>query len=251
MIALIPARGGSKGLPGKNIRPLAGKPLIAHTIEAALKAQSIDRVICSTDSEEIATVALRYGAEVPFLRPAELAQDNSLAIDNYIYTIDRLSRESGSEIADFVVLLPTAPLRTAADIDAAVAIFREKNADSVISYYPAPHPVQWYKYVDENGVLRSLLPETNPLANRQEEKASYLPNGAIYVFRLAILKDPGVYYTDKSYPYIMPAERSVDIDNLNDFRCAEFLCEAASRAAASIAVSPVSDLLVKEITPSS
>jgi N-acylneuraminate cytidylyltransferase/CMP-N,N'-diacetyllegionaminic acid synthase len=227
MIALIPARSGSKGLPGKNIRPLAGKPLIAHSIEAALKAHSIDRVICSTDSEEIAEVAQRCGAEVPFLRPAELAMDSSLSIDNYIYTVDRISRESGTEIADFVVLQPTSPLRTADDIDAAVAIFRDKKADSVISYYPAPHPVHWHKILDKNGVLRSPFPETSRLANRQQEQVSYLPNGAIYVFRLAILKDLGVYFTDKSYPYLMPAERSVDIDSLSDFQFAEYLCAVA------------------------
>jgi CMP-N,N'-diacetyllegionaminic acid synthase len=161
------------------------------------------------------------------LRPADLAQDNSLAIDNFIYTIDRISREGGTEIADFVVLQPTAPLRTADDIDAAVGIFRDKKADSVISYYPAPHPVQWHKIIDENGVLRSLLLETSRLANRQQEQVSYLPNGAIFVFRLALLKDLGVYFTDKSYPYLMPAERSVDIDSLSDFQYAEYLCAAA------------------------
>lgn len=221
MLAIIPARGGSKGLPGKNIRPLNGKPLIAHTIEAALKAKEIDRVVFSTDSEEIAAVAKRYGAEVPFMRPAELAQDNSLAIDNYVYTVDRLIREGGKDIKDLVVLLPTAPLRNSADIDAAVKLFREKQADSVISYYPAPHPVQWHRYIDAKGVLRSFFPETK-LANRQEEQKAYLPNGAIYIFNFSILKDLKVYYTDATYPYLMPAERSVDIDTIDDFNRAEY-----------------------------
>ena len=228
MIAIIPARGGSKGLPGKNIRPMAGKPLIAWTIEAALNASSISRVILSTDSEEIATIGRNYGAEVPFMRPSELAQDDSLAIDNYLYTVDRLNEEIVKNsnfplIDELVVLLPTAPLRDSTDIDNAMEIFRAKKADSVISYYPAPHPVQWYKYIDENGILRSLLPEGDRLANRQEEKETYLPNGAIYIFKHAFLKDKKAYYSDRSYPYLMPASRSVDVDTIDDFEYAEYL----------------------------
>jgi len=223
LLALIPARGGSKGLPGKNIRPLLGKPLIAYTIEAALGAEEIDRVVMSTDDEEIASVSKSYGAEVPFMRPPELAQDNSLIIDTYIYTIERLSREGGKDIDSFVVLLPTCPLRNSADIDKAIQLFREKDADSVISYYPAPHPVQWYRYIDEQGVLRSFFESGNVLSNRQDERKSYLPNGAIYVFRFSMLKDKRVYYTDKSYPYLMPVEKSVDIDSIYDFNLAEYL----------------------------
>jgi N-acylneuraminate cytidylyltransferase/CMP-N,N'-diacetyllegionaminic acid synthase len=222
VLAIIPARSGSKGLPGKNIRPLAGKPLIVHTIAAALGASAITRTVCSTDSPEIATVAQKAGAEIPFLRPAELAQDNSLAIDNYIYTVDRLNAE-GASIDEYCVLLPTAPLRSAADIDEAARIFRDRQADSVISYYPAPHPVQWYRYLDDAGVLRSFFDDGSRLANRQDERASYLPNGAIYIFRHAILKATRQYYTDRTYPYLMPANRSVDIDTLDDFDHAEFL----------------------------
>ena len=226
MLAIVPARGGSKGLPGKNIRPLAGKPLIAYTIEAARTARSIDRVICSTDDPGIARVALEFGAEVPFMRPAELAQDDSLAIDNYIYTVDRLNAGPAA-IEEYCVLLPTAPLRNAADIDAAAAVFYERNADSVISYYPAPHPVQWHRYIDAGGVLRSFFPEGDALANRQQERAAYLPNGAIYIFRHSVLKRARQYYTDRTYPYLMPARRSVDIDTLEDFEYAEHLLAAS------------------------
>jgi CMP-N,N'-diacetyllegionaminic acid synthase len=222
MLAIIPARGGSKGLPGKNIRPLAGKPLIAYSIEAALAAKSITRVICSTDSEEIAAVARAAGAEVPFLRPEELAQDNSLAIDNYIYTVGRLINE-GMAVEEYCVLLPTAPLRNAADIDGAAEVFYRNQADSVISFYPAPHPVQWHHFIDENGVLRKVIDDADRLSNRQDVKAAYLPNGAIYIFRHSVLKSRRLYYTDKTYPYLMPANRSVDIDVLDDFEFAEFL----------------------------
>lgn len=223
MLAIIPARGGSKGLPGKNVRPLCGKPLIAYSIEAALGAKEVDRVIVSTDSPDIARVAGAFGADIPFMRPEELAQDASLAIDTYIYTVERIRREEGCAVDEIVVLLPTCPLRSSEDIDAAIRLFRAKSADSVISYYEAPHPVQWYKYMDDHGVLRSVLPEDGALANRQSERKSYLPNGAIYVFKYSMLKEQRVYYTDRSYPHIMPRNRSIDIDNIEDFDYAEYL----------------------------
>jgi CMP-N,N'-diacetyllegionaminic acid synthase len=228
VLAIIPARGGSKGLPGKNIRPLNGKPLISYSIEAALKASSITRVICSTDSLEIADVAKLAGADIPFLRPPELAEDNSLAIDNYIYTVDRLN-SLGMQIEEYCVLLPTAPLRIADDIDAAAKIFYGLNADSVISYYPAPHPIQWHKYINEFGALQSFFDKSEQkLANRQEERQSYLPNGAIYIFRHSLIKSTRQYYSSKTFPYLMPISRSVDIDTIDDFKFAEYLIKNAS-----------------------
>ncbi len=222
MLAIIPARGGSKGLPGKNIKDLCGKPLIAYTIEAALKSKKITQVVLSTDDEAITETCKKYGIEIPFLRPKELASDNSLIVDTYIYTVDRINKEQNKNYTSVVALLPTCPLRTTEDIDRAIEIYEKKEADSVISFYEAPHPVQWYKTVDKNGVLRSILPEGDRLANRQEEEKSYLPNGAIYVFSMDLLRDKK-YYSDKTYPYIMPASRSIDIDNLFDFEMAEFL----------------------------
>src|SRR5699024_5514424 len=135
MIAIIPARGGSKGLPGKNIRLLNGKPLISYTIIEALNSEKISRVIVSTDDTQIAEIAIQYGAEVPFLRPDYLSTDTSKAIDNYTYTIERLNDEGVNlaPINNFVVLQPTSPLRTRNDIDKAINLFYEKKADSVIS----------------------------------------------------------------------------------------------------------------------
>jgi N-acylneuraminate cytidylyltransferase/CMP-N,N'-diacetyllegionaminic acid synthase len=216
VLAIVPARGGSKGLPGKNVRPLCGKPLIAHTIEAAKGSRSITRVVVSTDDEEIAAVTRAHGGEIPFLRPAELATDTSPAIDTYVYTADRLGAE------ELVVLLPTAPLRTSADIDAAVDLFKAKKADSVISYYEAPHPVHWHKYLDAQGRPEDVIAGA-ALANRQEVRPAYLPNGAIYVFRMALLKEKRTYHSDRTYAYVMPRERSVDIDTLDDFELAELL----------------------------
>ena len=220
MIAIIPARGGSKGLPGKNVRPLLGKPLIAYTIECAKAAQSIDRVVVSTDDPKIAEIAQEFGAEVPFLRPAELATDTAKAIDNYIYTVDRLSREDNIAIDAFIVLLPTSPLRKSQDINCAVDMFLERNADSVISYTPETHPISWHKYLNTDCAFEDIFKDS--LANRQELRVSYYPNGAIYVFRSAMIRE-GRYYTDKSYAYVMPRNRSVDIDSVEDFEYAEYL----------------------------
>lgn len=220
MIAIIPARGGSKGLPGKNIRPLLGKPLIAYTIECARNARSIDRVVVSTDDPKIADVARSFGGEVPFLRPAALATDTAQAVDNYIYTVERLSRESNSAIDSFVVLLPTAPLRISDDIDRAVELFLAKNADSVVSYTPESHPIRWHRYLDDDGSFVNIFNDT--LANRQDLRTSYYPNGAIYVFRTSLIQRRR-YYSDRSYAYIMPNSRSVDIDTIEDFEFAEFL----------------------------
>ncbi|WP_299702419.1 acylneuraminate cytidylyltransferase family protein [uncultured Pontibacter sp.] len=224
MIAIIPARGGSKGLPNKNIKPLLSKPLIAYTIEAALKAESVNDVIVSTDSEEIAAIAKQYGASIPFLRPSSLATDESIAIDTYLYTINRLQEESSVELENIMVLLPTCPLRNSNDIDAAAELFFEKKADSVISYTQEHHPIYWHKQVDEN--LRFVNLFDDLLKNRQELKPTYYPNGAIYIFRKSLLQERR-YFSEKSYAYIMPRVRSVDIDTIDDFEYTEYLMKKA------------------------
>lgn len=222
MIAIIPARGGSKGLPGKNIRNLSGKPLIAYTIEAALKAKFITRVILSTDDSEIANVAKKYGAEVPFMRPESLASDTALAVDNYIYTIDRLNREYDFKVDEFIVLQPTSPLRTSNDIDLAIELFEKKEADSVISFCEENHPIKWHKYINEDGLIEPIFEET--INNRQKEVPTYYPNGAIFIFKLSLLRFKQ-YYSKKSYAYIMDRYNSIDIDVITDFEYAEFLLQ--------------------------
>lgn len=220
MVAIVPARGGSKGVPGKNIKDLLGKPMIAYTIEEALKSKYIMEVIISTDDERIADVAVRYGARCPFMRPAELAQDDSLAIDTYTCTVDKLNSEFGYSIADFAVLQPTSPLRLAEDIDNTIEVFKKNNADSAISFTRESHPISWHKYLDENGRIVPLFEDK--LLNRQDLRPTYYPNGAVFVFKYCTIKS-GRYYTDKSYAYIMPASRSVDVDTIDDFGYAEFL----------------------------
>lgn len=221
MIAIIPARGGSKGLPGKNIKNLNGKPLIAYTVEVALKSKYITDVIISTDDPEIYNIGLEYGAKDTFLRPSELAQDKSLAIDNYNYTLDRLEKDFDYEINSFVVLQPTSPLRTVDDVDGAIELFIEKKADSVISYCEEHHPIAWHKYLDSKGKLDNIF-DNNVLRNRQDIRTSYYPNGAVYVFKSELIRS-GQYYSNETYPYIMPRARSIDIDTQEDFEYAFFL----------------------------
>lgn len=220
MLAIIPARGGSKGLPGKNIKCLNGKPMIAYTIEAALQSSQISRVIVSTDCEDIAQQAIEYGAEVPFFRPKELASDQSLVIDTYLYMFDRLKTLKYDHEGVMVVLLPTCPLRNSVDVDAAIDLFKAKNADSVISYTREKHPVSWHRFIDDEGRLQAIFPEK--LCNRQDDKISYYPNGAIFIFRETLLRQRK-YYSNNSYAYLMPGIRSVDVDTSEDFQYAEFL----------------------------
>lgn len=220
MLAIIPARGGSKGLPGKNIKLLHGKPLIAYTIEAAKKATLVSRVIISTDVEEIAKIAMEYGAENPFMRPDFLATDEARSIDVLKYTLDRIDKEENTITSEFILLQPTSPLRTSEDIDNAVSLFRKKRADAVISYCAEHHPIKWHKYVDKNGKFENIFEDK--LHNRQAGRTTYFPNGAIYVFKKAVVEEEQ-YYTKNSYAYIMDRKSSVDIDTIDDFEYVEYL----------------------------
>lgn len=220
MIAIVPARGGSKGLPGKNIKNMLGKPLIAYTIEAALNSNYISEVIISTDDKYIHDIAVKHGAKDTFLRPDYLATDDSLAVDNYIYTIERLISEFGYSIEDFIVLQPTSPLRETCDIDNAIELFKQRGADSVISYTEEFHPISWHKYIDENEQFENIFPDD--IQNRQANKQTYFPNGAIFVFKYSLIQAKK-YYSDKSYAYVMDRNKSVDVDTIDDFELAEYL----------------------------
>ena len=223
MIAIIPARSGSKELPGKNIKLLNGEPLIKYTIEAALNSKSITRVIVSTDSKDIAKIAIKCGAEVPFLRPSELASDGSMVLDVYHYTIKRLIIEELMKIKSFVSLLPTVPLRNSYDIDCAVDIYNSNKIDGVISVYEAPQPIYWHRKLSEEGYLVDYMSDFDAVKNRQLAPKTYLPNGGIYIFNYEYLNNRRDYYGGKILPYVMPRERSVDIDNLIDFEYVEYL----------------------------
>lgn len=224
MIAFIPARGGSKGLPGKNILPLNGKPLIAYTIEAALNACCVDRVLVTTDSEEIADVAREYGAEVPFLRPDELATDNSSAIDVYIHAYEWIRDNWGYKEDAFMVLLPTAPLRDESDIDGAYDALKKSNAKTLIAVSKAPVPPGWYLSEDENNRIKPCGFGTDSLTqNRQKSGRYVVPCGAIYILSYELLKNQRTYYCDDTIGFELAWDKAVDIDYKEDFDYAEYL----------------------------
>lgn len=224
MIAIIPARGGSKGLPGKNIKELNGKPLIAYTIEAALNAKCVDDVFVSTDDEKIAQIAKEYGAKVPFMRPKELAEDTSLAKDVYLYTVERLRDEYGYDIKNFFVLLPTAPLRDATDIDSSFDLFKNSDAETLVSIKAAPCPPTWFMQKDENERLDNAgFGKGDIVTNRQNNQSYYIPNGAIYILNYELLKSKGTYYSINTVGFLMDDQKSVDIDYDIDFKLASIM----------------------------
>lgn len=220
MLALIPARGGSKGLPGKNLRSLGGIPLIAHSIRQALDSALIARVVVSSDCPEILEISQAFGAETPFRRPDELSDDKASSLAVFRHAIENL------EVEELVVLQPTSPLRSSNDIDNAVTLFRELQADSVVSCCLA-HPLQWHFYQGDSGQLVPALP-LSPSLQRQEARPALLPNGSIYCMKSAPLFERNAYLTDRSYPYLMPRSRSVDIDSLDDFLMAEAILKGAA-----------------------
>lgn len=219
MIALIPARGGSKGLPRKNVLPFCGKPLITHTIEAAAGAAAIDRIVVTTDDSEIAEVARNAGAEVPFIRPPELATDVAGSREVVLHALAWLEAEGEADLETFCLLQPTSPLRTAADIDAAHGVFLQRGADAVISVTPYAHPVQWAVALEAGGLL---LPRDTPNpSRRQDEESYYRPNGALYLYRTEFFREKSGGYGKRTFGYPMTPERSVDIDTRMDFVVAE------------------------------
>jgi len=221
VLAIIPARGGSKGVIGKNIKVLSGKPLIAHTIIAAIDSKSVDRIIVSTDSEEIAEVAVKYGAEVPFLRPYDISHDTAAILDAYKFVLKKL-KESGDNYDSFVALQPTSPFRNSHDINSAISLFNNQETDSIISFTGESHPIEWSRLINNNGTFSDLGMDL--IYNRQKYKKTYYFNGAVYVFKTKLLKK-NIIYSDNSLAYIMPRIRSIDIDTEEDFLFAEFLIQ--------------------------
>jgi CMP-N,N'-diacetyllegionaminic acid synthase len=226
LLGLIPARGGSKGIPHKNIVHLAGRPLLSYTCEAATQSRSLSRVILSTDSEEIASVGKEYGVEVPSLRPAPLAQDSSLIIDVLRSTLATLAREG--YVPDAVMLLqPTSPLRTAKHIDEAAKLFSKPNTDTVVSVAEVPHHYTPYSLMQMKGEYVELM-DANPIFHRQDKKPVYARNGpAVLILKREIL-EAGKLYGDFIRPYVMQAEESVDIDTPFDLTFAEFLLKRSA-----------------------
>ncbi|HEY5755388.1 MAG TPA: acylneuraminate cytidylyltransferase family protein [Steroidobacter sp.] len=216
VLAVITARGGSKGLPGKNIRPLAGRPLIGWTIEAAHQSSLIDRTVLSTDDEAIAVVARQCNCDVPFMRAPALAADDSSSMD---VMLDALDRVPGYDIA--VLLQPTSPLRTAQDIDNAIRACISSGAPGCVSVCEAEESPYWMYVLDAEARMRPLLPDLNNARRRQDLPPVHVLNGAVYVSRVDVLRQERAFVVAGTVAYPMTRERSADIDTEQDLLIAE------------------------------
>lgn len=220
-LAVVPARGGSKRLPGKNVRPLLGRELIAYAIGCGRNAKRIGATIVSTDSAEIADVARRHGAEVPFLRPKALSTDRASSYDVLRHAV--LWWEANRGKVDVAVLLqPTSPLRTSEDVDAALALLARSKADAVVSVSLAEPPPWWMVTLGRGGVPRPVVRRPRQFVTPgQLLPPVYALNGAIYAMRRAFLFRGTPVLEGKTRCYVMPRERAVDIDHEQDFLLAE------------------------------
>ncbi|MCK4554420.1 acylneuraminate cytidylyltransferase family protein [Candidatus Parcubacteria bacterium] len=222
ILGVITARGGSRGIPRKNIKPLAGKPLIAYTIEAAKKSKHLTRCIVSTDDQEIADISQRYGADIPFIRPAELAQDHSASMGVVQHALKWLKENQGEEYDYLMILQPTSPLRTAKEIDECIKKAIETNADSVMSMVElVDFSLKKLKRIENDLILPLVEDEGATSSQRQDAEKVYKRNCAIYLTRAELIMQ-GDLFGRISRPYIMPEERSVDINKPIDFELAEF-----------------------------
>jgi CMP-N,N'-diacetyllegionaminic acid synthase len=219
-LAIIPARGGSKRLPRKNLMPLNGKPLIAYTIEAALESGVFERVCVSTEDEEIAEVARKYGAEVPFMRPAALASDSATNVQVCLHALD-FYKEHEQLYKLYYLLQPTSPLRTPEDITQALALLGNSDADSVVSVVPWEHPPFWALDLQDGFILPHW--GEGSLVSTQQLPELWRPTGAIFIGTASILRGKQNLYTSRTLGYEMPPSRSVDIDSFYDWHLAEYL----------------------------
>lgn len=233
VLGVIPARCGSKGIPRKNIKDLAGKPLIYYTIKAALSSRSLNRTLVSTDSSEIADIAEAYGAEVLFLRPAELAQDDTPRLPVVRHAVRYLEQTEGYKADIIVTLQPTSPLRRSEHIDAAVEMLASTEADSVVSVCKAEHSPYWMRRVVEGGRLIPILPESEQYTRRQDLPVAYRINGAVYAETYSAVFDETKRAKTDIRALVMEKQDSIDIDEESDFRVAEMQLLARTGASAS------------------
>jgi CMP-N-acetylneuraminic acid synthetase len=223
ILAIIPARGGSKGIPRKNIRPLCGKPLIAWTIEQAIQSKLLNRVIVSTEDEEIAQISRQYGAEVPFLRPVEYAQDHSPSSEAVLHVLDTL--EAQGDAYDIIVLLePTSPLRKVNDIDTALSQFvnsGEFEALVSLGEVHMEHPMIVKKVID--GRLAPYMEVKQAIWQRQQVDKAYFPYGVIYAVKVAEYRQHKSFYLPNTMPYFIERWQNYEVDDLDDFLITELM----------------------------
>lgn len=224
IVCVIPARGGSKGIPGKNLADLHGKPLLAWSISAALATNEISRVIVSTDSEDIASAARHWGAEVPFMRPAELARDEVHSVHAILHALNWLEDHEGLIPEGVMMLLPTSPMRRANDIRRAIELFRCRGAPAVISVVDLGKYMTNLRYL-EGDMLERVAPEENPNAQRQGLQKLYGVNGSIFLARPAGLREAGTFHLRGALGCVMDSLHSIDINTPEDLALARQLCE--------------------------
>jgi CMP-N,N'-diacetyllegionaminic acid synthase len=224
VLAIIPARGGSKGIPRKNIRDIGGKPLIAWTIEEAKKSRYIDRLILSSDDDEIIEVAKAWGCEVPFKRPIELAQDDTPGIAPVLHALEILP------IYDYVTLLqPTSPLRQADDIDGCLEKCLAADANACVSVTEVTENPYWMYTIEEDGAMRQLIQTNDLFYRRQDLPQVYKLNGAVYVAKYEWLLQSQSFLSKDTLAYVMPWERSIDIDTNLDLVSLNFFIEQKNK----------------------
>jgi N-acylneuraminate cytidylyltransferase/CMP-N,N'-diacetyllegionaminic acid synthase len=232
ILALIPARGGSKGIPRKNIRLFNDKPLIAYSIEAAQASKNVERIVVSTEDEEIASVAKAYGAEVPCLRPVDLSGDKSAVIEAVLYTLDHLKMDDGYEPTHILFLQPTNPTRTSQDIDNAVELFKKRGADSLVSVC---HTENSLFTKDEEDGLHLARDMDSFAKNRQELPKLYKLDGCmIYLIRVDLLRETRSFFAGKLVGYEIERWRAVDLDEVQDFVVGELIYQHKDEIAEKI-----------------
>ena len=225
ILGLIPARGGSKGIAGKNLRPLAGKSLLERAIDCAKAAGGIDRLVVSTDDPKIARAAALAGVPTPWLRPAALAKDGSPTIDAVIHALDRLLEEG--YVPDAVLLLqPTSPFRTPSTIRQALKLYASSGGESVLSVTPArEHPLRHYRLAPDGGLSPFIAGQEHSPRNarRQDLEPVYKLDGSIFLASVAVLRGKRTFYSGRPRPLIVPSEESLDLDTPLDWDIAECL----------------------------
>jgi len=222
VLGIIPARGGSKGVPRKNIRLLAGKPLLQYTAESALAAKGLSRVILSTEDGEIAEVGRKCGLDVPFLRPPELARDDTPTLPVLQHAVKSLE-EAGDRYDAICLLQPTSPLRRAEDIDNCLKLLSETGADSVVTVLAVPpeHNPHWVYFKDSSGFLKLSTGEDSPIPRRQCLPPAYHREGSVYIIRRDVLMLRNSLYGSKVAGYLVDSHRTVNIDTVEDWQRAE------------------------------
>lgn len=225
ILAMIPARGGSKGIKLKNLKELSGKSLVQHTFEIAAQVKGLDRIILSTDDERIATHAQSLGIDVPFMRPAEFAQDSSPMIDVILHALDRLKAEEGYVPDALMLLQPTSPLRKVAHLERAIELLETQHAESVCSVIPLPLDIcpHYVMKLSPEGYLDYFLPEGRKIKRRQDVVPAYKREGSVYLTRVEALYQYRNVYGTRCVPMIIDPNESVNIDTMEDWRKAEAL----------------------------